>query len=132
MSGRNSPEASPEEEWAVGGEADRGQVLQDLGGGRGRKPGFYSERTEKAAGHFQAGELHDLVAVRRSRARFKIGKRATAVFVGQKWPSTGNCLRLNLIPVLLDRPRGQEHRLNKAAGPATTTATSESARGNGR
>lgn len=43
----------------------------------------------------------------------------------------GNCFRLNLIPVLLDRHWGQEHRLNKAAGPATTVASPERAMGNG-
>lgn len=75
--------------------------------------------------HFQAGELHDLVAVRRSRARFKIGKRVTAGFVGQKWPTIGNSLQFNLLPVLLDLHWDQEQCLNKAVVPATTMASSK-------
>lgn len=105
VSCRNSWEASPEKRSELsgnggGGRPGPGQVLQDLGGGQGQGPGFYSEQTKKAVERFQAGELHDLVAVWRSRARFETVKRGS-VFVGQKWPNAGSFVRFHLIRIRL-------------------------------
>lgn len=129
MSCRNSWEASPEKrselsENGAGGRPGTGQVLQDLGGGQGQEPGFYSEQTKKAAERFQAGELRDLVAVRRSRAGFEIVKRVSAVFVGQKWPNAGSFVRFRLRLSLKTKAMSKQG-CDARDHPATTLVTSK-------